>query len=81
MVSCLQEIDSVIRNAVDQPVHLRDPPRPAPFERVAKRFRFPCTLKRIAHDGRTMAASLLSRATQNLLPQFTSARLLNHTRS
>jgi hypothetical protein len=47
MVACLKEVDPVVRHAIDKPVLLSDPPRAAAFKHIAKRFRFPQTLKGI----------------------------------
>jgi hypothetical protein len=50
MIACLKEIDPVICDAIDKPVFLRNPPRPAPFKHITKRLWFSHTLKRIPHD-------------------------------
>ena len=50
VIACLKKIDAIIRHAIDKPVLLRDPPRPAAFQHIAKRFGFPNAREWITHD-------------------------------
>ena len=49
MISGLEEIDCLISDAIDQPVFLRDTPRPAAGEHVFQWFGFPRAFERISH--------------------------------
>lgn len=50
MISRLQEIDSVATNQIDEPVFLREAPRPDPLGEVFQRLGLSNPFKRAAHD-------------------------------
>jgi hypothetical protein len=50
MVTCLKEIDPIVTYAVNKPMLLSDPSRPAALKYIAKNFRLPDTLKWIAQS-------------------------------
>ena len=50
MIPCLEKVDSLLADAVDQAVFLRDSPRPAAGENELQGFWFANSGKRVSHD-------------------------------